>query len=662
MRTFLFEWRKMMRHHLGFVIIPAFAVITVGLIILLDSPYNTKMEVVKESYIQYMEKLSGPLTDENAEFVEQEGDAITDAEAQRSFLYDQFYERTIDENELHTGLAKLEPVLSRAYAYDIVYEQYQYVSGNRENRYLLPTNGWNALLARNDLDIMLYLVILLLITPVFCGEYSCQMELLLVTSRNRKKDVWHKIFLSFLVVSILCVFTYSFKYLFCMAKYGLPNAEYPLQSLSYFGECGKSVSLQQAYLIISALKIFGFMYLSAMILALSALLKKYAPTVFLSAASVLLAYFAFTYEQYSRIPVPFSFMMAASYFLGPKYYLNYATGDSKVLYIEVLWPELVLLVLTAFGAMLLCIFLVLWRSRNHWDCSRIGICKKTGLLFLCLALIMSLYGCNDLDESGNTAIYYNCNDPRSYVSEKYIVTADGSTGTLTVENRKTGDIYDLDRDAVSGLSSINTVGISSVYGKDDTVYYLMAYKEMLQIREVNLDTMEEKIVFENMLNSTIDFLGLDIDRKTKWSDFAAAIGVFVDDDYFYFTFSDGTSIGLRKVNRLTLSITPLEVPIVNAFYDGEYYYCLDDVGVLTKYDLHTGEVSEISSVVAKNCYYYQARLYYVNRMDKNYVYSCRADGTDQKLEAAERCVNIFFQNEELIAMLVSGDVIVLAEP
>lgn len=663
MRTFLFELRKIMLHRLGLVIVFVYVVITLGQMILLDSPYNANINDTKESYIQYMEKLSGILTDKNAEFVEQEGDTIDNAKTQRSFLYDQYFDGEIDEAQLRGGLDELEPVLSRESSYSIIYDQYQYISGDRENRYFLSTNGWNALLADNGFDILLVLVILLLVTPTFCGEYSCQMELLIVTSRNGKKNVWNKIVLSMLTVLILCVFTYISRYLFCIVKYGLPNGTYPLQSLRYFGECEKTVSLLQAYLIISLLKILGFMYFTAMILAISTLLKKYSSTVFLSAASVLFPYFAFSLEQYSRTPIPFSFMTATGYFLGSKYSHNYATGESKALYEEVRWPELGLLVMIGFTVMLLCILLVLWRNRNHWDISRKMVSgKKTIILFLCLAFAMSLCGCADLGEESNTAIYYNCNSPREYVSEDFIVTTDVSANMITVTNQETDDTFDLKRDAVSELSSISSFAIDSVFGIGDKVYYLMFYKSVIQIKEVDINTLTEKIIFEKPIEFTIDFLGMDINRNTKWSDFNTVMGVFMDDNFFYFTFSDNTSVGIRKVNRLTLSVIPLEIPIVNAFYDGEYYYYLNDVGVLTRYDLYTNDTLEISSVVARNCYFYQGQLYYVNRADQNYVYSCKADGTDQKLELAERCMNISFHNNELIAILVSGENIVLAEP
>lgn len=52
----------------------------------------------------------------------------------------------------------------------------------------------------------------------------------------------------------------------------------------------------------------------------------------------------------------------------------------------------------------------------------------------------------------------------------------------------------------------------------------------------------------------------------------------------------------------------------------------------------------------------------MNRLEDNQVYSCNADGTAQKLEAAERCVNIVFRNDALAAMSVSGEDIMLAQP
>ncbi|HWR20051.1 MAG TPA: hypothetical protein VN608_10550 [Clostridia bacterium] len=662
MRTFLFECKKILRHHFGLALILLYAVAALSLMILTDVPYNAKIEDAEKSYLRYMEKLSGPLTDEKAEFIDREDDVIADTQARREALYEQYYAGAMDESVLRSGLAELEQVLSRAPAYEIIYEQYQYISGDKENRYFLPTNGWNALLAISDADILLLLTILLLLIPIFCGEYDCQMELLLMTSRNGRKDMWLKLLLAMLAVLVLCGFTYLSRYLLCLTKYGLPNAVYPLQSLSYFGGCEKSISLLQAYLAICALKTVGFQYFSAMVLAFSVLLRGYAPTVFLSAASVFLPYFAFAPEQYSRAPIPLSFMMATNYFLGPKLNMNYATGVPEVLYAELSWAELALLIAVGSAAIAMCVLCVLLRNRNHWQHVKKGRSKaKTIMLLICLTALLPFCGCAESGEASGEA-YFNCNASAAYVSEDYIVTSDVSSSTITVTNRKTGETYDLDREPVSELSSITATGVASVFGRGNTVYYLMLYKGMLQVREVRLVAMEERIVFEKPLRSTIDFLGLTIDANTKWSDFRNVMGVFADNDFFYFTFSSNTFNGIRRVDRHTLAVTPLDVPLVNAFFDGVYYYYLDDVGVLTKYDLHTQNASPISSVVATACYFYRNRLYYLNRLENNQVYSCNADGSAQKSETAERCISIMFRNDALVAMPVSGENIILTEP
>ena len=59
------------------------------------------------------------------------------------------------------------------------------------------------LLGKGTLDFILFLGILLIVTPVFCSEYSCQMDTLILTSKEGRKSALYKLLIMIAVVLFL---------------------------------------------------------------------------------------------------------------------------------------------------------------------------------------------------------------------------------------------------------------------------------------------------------------------------------------------------------------------------------------------------------------------------------------------------------------------------
>ena len=137
-----------------------------------------------------------------------------------------------------------------------MFEQYNGIQESKENRWFLYTNGWDGLLSHDSLNLLFFLLLLLLITPVFCQEYESGMnELIMTEPIGAKHHALHKVVLVVLAVCALCLLDNGMRFLFYDLKYGLPHGNYPLQSLSYFAKSTRRATLIGAFLKISCGKL-----------------------------------------------------------------------------------------------------------------------------------------------------------------------------------------------------------------------------------------------------------------------------------------------------------------------------------------------------------------------------------------------------------------------
>ena len=97
---------------------------------------------------------------------------------------------------------------------------------------------------------------------------------------------------------------------------GLPHGEYPVQSIVSFGGSTKNISLVAAYLILTVLRCFGSVYLAALLLFTSVLVKKYALTVVIGVASTLIPYIGLSRQICYRLPLPLPFLLATGFLEG----------------------------------------------------------------------------------------------------------------------------------------------------------------------------------------------------------------------------------------------------------------------------------------------------------------------------------------------------------
>ena len=666
MSVFSYEWKKLMIYQRGLCYILATLLVSTVWLAATDRPQNSAMEEYRKEYEWYLERLAGACTEEKAAWLEQEARAITEARYARSQSQESYYNGQITAEQYERQIAEVNTVLAHEHGFEAVYRQYLYVCENTGNRYFLKTNGWAGLFSSQTLDFPLFLVILILAATVFCSEYSCQMDALLRTATQSRKSARSKAVITLCAVFVLCGGLALIRFVFFGMKYGLPHGEYPVQSIACFGGSTKNISLLAAYLILTVLRCFGSVYLAALLLFTSVLVKKYALTVVIGVASTLIPYIGLSKQICYRLPLPLPFLLASGFLEGASSVEDSLTGEPMVTFSERSPQELLALLGLSAVCCVLMVGWVLRQNTNCWQSGRKPV-RGCGAAVLCLLVLLSLSGCS-VAESANGIF----NSSSQSVSETYSVIFDDQTRTYALENRATGALTDL---ALSPLFGVFSDGesIKAVYMDAPYIYYMASRTEQyvdrvgsynstatqVSIVRLNTKTFEEQVIFEKITDSGRSLLGIDYTVGDTWIFLQYCYGFFLNDDSLFFITNDG----ITEVGRRSQRTQMLDIPARgNIAFDGRTIYFINEDSLLTAYDTRTHKERPFRKMVASDFCLTGQGLYFINRMDSECVYLCGRDGVGSLKISNDPARSIDYDGEKVTMILKSDGKEMVFEP
>ena len=651
MSVFSYEWKKLMVMQRGLLYILAALLVSTVWLAAADRPQNSAMEEYREEYEWYLERLDGAYTEEKAAWLEQEAQAITETRNTRTQLQESYYSNQITAEQYERQIAEINTVLAHEHGFEAAYQQYLYICENTGNRYFLNTNGWAGLFSAQTLDFPLFLVILILASAVFCSEYSCQMDALLRTAPQSRKSARSKVVMTLCAVFALCGGLALIRFAFFGIKYGLPHGEYPVQSIASFGGSTKNISLLAAYLLLTVLRCFGSVYLAALLLFLSVLVKKYALTVVIGVASTLIPYIGLFRQICYRLPLPLPFLLATGFLEGTSSVEDSLTGEAVVTFSERSPQELLALLGLSAACFTLMIWWALRQNTNCWQSEKNPV-RRCETIALSLLLLLSLSSCS-FGTSAN-GIY---NSSSQSVSETYNVIFDDQTRTYSLENRATGALTDLALSPLFGAFS-DGESIKAVYMDAPYIYYMASRTEQyvdrvgsynstftqVSIVQLHTETFEEQVVFEKITDSGRSLLGIDYTVGDTWMFLQYCYGFFLNADSLFFITNDGiTEVG-RTIQRTKL----LDIPTNgNIAFDGRTIYYINEDSLLTAYDTKTHKTRPFRNMVAYDFCLTDQGLYFINRMDSDCVYLCGRDGAHSLKISNEPSLFVDYNGEKV---------------
>lgn len=662
---FMYEVKKIMFHQRGLFYIALVLLLGTVWLDSSDSPINNSMEQYRNEYEWYLEKVNGYCTDESSLYLEQEAERIAEAKGKQSTILENYYDGKISESEYKRESQEIEKVLQHQNGFEVIYQQYLYVCENVGNRCFLQTNGWMGLLGKGMLNFILFLGILLLITPAFCSEYSCQMDTLIMTSREGRKSSMYKLLIMIVAVLFLSLSISLIEYGFYRFKYGLPDGDYPIQSIRYFADSSKDMSLLEGYVSTGLLRMFGGVFLTILLMFISVLTKRYAITLLTGAMSVIIPYIGLSKTSIYRLPLPLPFLLGTDFFAGDIVSRDALTGDEKIIFAEV---DTVTLLTLLFVSILLCTLAAVWilrRNSNRW-LMKSGQKKRAAALAVMLSLALAVTGCSGRGKI-KSVVY---NSSADYDCMGYEIIRDARTFDYYLKNTSMGETYPLARSPMFGVFS-DEEEVRSFYMCPPYLYYTTSAMESyvnwvgnynsnitkVSVVELNLDTFEEKIIFEQITNSGRSLLGIDYETGDKWRFMDFHYAFFLNGDNIFFIDNDG----ITQVNRSTRRIIKMDIPTDgNISFDGESIFYKNEHGVLTRYYVPSNETYTYENIVAYDFCMDEQSIYYVSRTDGGYLYSCGKDGNNKELISNIPAMSVTYDTDNIYVLSKeNGEEIVL---
>lgn len=577
-----YEWKKLLIKRKGWLLILAFLIVELAGGLLFTQPYDKVLEDNRAVYESYLSQVKGELTEEKRTLLEAEMERLNSVHHELEQLKQSYYSGDVIEAEYREAFDRLSAEDAKYIGFSKLYNQYIFVRESNDRSFLY-TGGWEVLLTDQTPDYLFLLVLIILLTPIFCEEYACRMnEILLTQKRSSKYQVLAKVAVALTLTFVLIILLQSFNFIYCATRFGLPNGTFSLQSIRSFGTTGKQMNLWQAFGLQLALKVIGYLYAAVVIILLSVLLKKFALTLMAGIGILPLPLLtAGGAESFLPIPGPWALTVGNVYLDGGKNELN--------------WTQIGLQLLLSF--ILICAMLYLIYERNiNWQLKKK---KHFGVATLCI-LTLLLTGCVKNEET----VIYNRATADSYEKDSFVVMTvlDGAT----ITDKAAGNIYAFPLSPLEG--EIITCG-RTVYGKGDDVWYLRTTTHYptagwdtmttdCDLVKLELDTMKESVVYQ--WNEETDwFFGL-LDRSTKEADSFSIELLFIHGREMYYVDTSQATLNCMNLNNGEYEVILNEMYSTDVAYDGSNLYYLDSYNRLVIHNVSTGVKQTVDEVVAKD--------------------------------------------------------------
>lgn len=554
--------------------------------------------------------------------MENEAKKIAKAQIRESQIYADYYEGTIEKKDFEKQEKDIKNILKNKNGFEEIYKDYMYVSENKSNRYFMYTNAWSGLFNQMEFDYFLFLVVFLLANNVYAYEHKYDMENMLSTTKNGHKSlVFYKMMLMMGIIGIVCFLSFLSNYLFFDIKYGLVNGEFPMQSIEYFGESSKNLTLKEVYIAICSIKGIGYILYGIVIMFLSTVVKKYVVTALLSSSLILFPYIGMT-ESHRYYIQPLGFMLGKGFFRGTQVKNIGLTEMKIVTFTEIPSQNMILLFAVSLSIAIFMIGYINKKNRNVW-CIKRG---KKGILFL---LVFLLAGCGDIDID-ESEIAYNTKMRSEGTTEKNMYYYDLREQALCFEDKRTGESEKLIREPLYEHISVE----NAIFCNNGSIYYAERKMEFIpgrnkdnafkvgylpstfSIHKIDEVTFQKEIVFEVNIGENRRLpLG---NSRNKWKFLRLIDAFFLDDENIYIVRSEGIYIINQKTkSQQLLSSIPTNY---NVAFDGENIYYVGEKLVLHTYNIDRKKHMPIQEVITSDFRLYKNHIEYKNMLDKENVY------------------------------------------
>lgn len=559
------------------------AVIALKLFLLpgeLNANYGFGTSAEKSAYLKLLEPVSGKLTDEKEQLITEMKKRLLDAQSLQSKLSDALYAGDSEKiNELDKQLEEFADILQNDDVIERIFEQYVYVSEDRETREIIPVKKVG-IMERVSANYPFLLCICFCCAFAIMTEQTSKTHLIIRTSPNGQgKTMTAKIGVLFLTIGVSSV-VLSIIDLVIMS-FQLPRNYWSCNicSLERFANCPIKISIIDAFIIVQFMRLIGALFIGAAAMLTAHFSKNYAASIFLYVAlPIVLDYVAERDSQSYFLPT--GLLKGWGFFYGD---VSESGNSEYIIFHKV--PLLYTCILTVFSLLfIIAAALILIRmEKNRLTKRRSGITKIASL-----GIVLSLFwltscsaekGAVFSQYGGSISVYGDNSENSRYKFDIEYIQIDDSghfTNALNITDKRSGVT---EQYAFSPF--MENISLSSLFTTEDCLLFSLNYDIVrLDLNDFLLSTIYEnsgmeKVVFGLMFdfgNEDIRFRpdGAFTDGKTVYVyDRQSGVAKMGLDGKPQLLFTDDTSFGLE--------------------YDSRAFYYISQDEKLHKFDLSNGK-------------------------------------------------------------------------
>ncbi len=306
---YFFEIRKCIFNKKNLIVL--FCGIVLKLIFSFASAESTDINIISDRnfYMEQYEILRGKYSKENEEYIIKLRDSVSAAESKMSLLYGKLLNKEISSEDFIAQTTELNETVKHKGSINALYEKYLYVKAGSDKREFGIFDGWKHIFLDKTPDFILMIELIFISLSVFWTEYNSGIRDLLLTTKNGKTKLALIKFgccgifaLFYTVIFSACQFWGTF-YLF-----PVENMNAAVQSIEYFRDFSKELSISQLYFLMLALRIAGALVIVTVTCFLSQLFRKAVPTTIASLMIILLPIFLVKEKDLYALPLPISLL------------------------------------------------------------------------------------------------------------------------------------------------------------------------------------------------------------------------------------------------------------------------------------------------------------------------------------------------------------------
>ena len=579
-----------------------------------------KMEMYRDSYMKHMEVLEGKLNDEKSSYIAEQNRKINDLLKQDTSV-EEYVSGAISEEEFNERYRLRNTGYQQQEEFAVINERYQNVLEDPERVYFIYSNGWTGLIGNENLDFVLLILLMLLIVPMICNEFVTDMYPILRTTPNGGARLFTSKFAVGMITAVLsAVLLFAVEVVFFAAVFGLPSGAFPLQSLAPFANSPYQISIYGAAALTLANHCFGAMFMTALLMCLSALLRRSLSAIFIGTTCVLLPFILFSESVMKYVfPTPLGFLLSCGFLKG---YFPVTPFSSQ--YVTITPKKYIGTICISLGIMLI-LFLI---GTIAFSGKKIRIMKKKTLASMLCITFVFLTGCGEkTTEPDLDGFVY---DKWSYqpVNEKFSVVRD-ENNLVCISYTESDELIPLIHDCFTDTSNFNLASMTFIDG--ETVYYLNQYS-YCHYEIIALDTRDfsERSVHEVEWSDNVEemdmLFGLGKYLPKKMQQDETVDSFFVHDDQLFISKSKGIYwYDLNSDRKICIYDKKADNL---AFTCGSVYY-MDETLDVYRYDIQTKETSKLPIGKTEHFYAVENGLYCQDLLDGNF-YFVNADGSQKE--------------------------------